>query len=82
MATNGHSEPNKLALAVGFGIGVLWLAMAAWCLANGLKGYSNHRTDYGFLWVVVGVLLTGCGSAALVGTWWHQFPLKRRAAHH
>jgi hypothetical protein len=80
MAQNGHAEPNKLALAAGFGIGVTWIAMALWCLASGLKGYSDSRTDYGFLWMVVGVLLLGCGIAAIFGTWWHQFELKRR--HH
>lgn len=78
MATNGHIEPNKLALGAGFGIGVVWIAMGVWCLISGITGYSNHRTDYGLIWTVVGVLLLGAGSAALVGTWWHQFVLKRR----
>jgi hypothetical protein len=82
MAANGHAEPNRLALAAGFGVGVLWVLMGLWCLYNGIKGYSNDRTDYGLIWTVVGVLLFGCGSAALFGTWWHQFPLKRRAHHH
>jgi len=80
MTADFDARPNRIALIVGFGIGVLWLDMAFWCLANGIKGYSNQRTDYGLIWTVVGVLLLGCGSAALVGTWWHQFPLKRR--HH
>lgn len=85
MATNGHAPaPNKLALAAGFGIGALWLLMALWCLANGIKGYANDRTDYGLVWTVVGVLLLGGGSAALIGTYWHQFVLKKRhhALHH
>lgn len=79
MAHNGHSEPNKLALAAGFGIGVVWIAMGAWCLYSGIRGYSNHRTDYGLVWTVVGVLLLGAGAASLIGTWWHQFVLKSRA---
>ena len=80
MATNGHSEPNKMALAVGFGIGVLWFAMAVWCLVYGIKGYANQRTDYGLIWTVVGILLLAAATSALIGTWWHQFVLKRR--HH
>lgn len=78
---NGHSEPNKLAVVVGFGIGITWLLMAFWCLYSGFHGYSLNRTDYGFLWTVVGVLLLGCGIAALIGTWWHQYPLKQRGHH-
>ncbi|HUP89357.1 MAG TPA: hypothetical protein VM100_08405 [Longimicrobiales bacterium] len=75
MAQTQHAhEPNKIALAIGFGIGITWIAMALWCLYNAIfQGYGNDRTDYGFLWSVVGVLLFGCGVAALVGTWWHQF---------
>ena len=83
MATNGHDQPNKLALAAGFGIGALWVLMALWCLYYGLVGgYSHHRTDYGLIWTVVGVLLLGAGMSALFGTWWHQYPLKRRHADH
>ena len=78
MATNGNNEPNKLALAAGFGIGATLLLLALWCLYAGLKGYGNDRTDYGLIWTLVGVLLTGAGASALVGTWWHQFALKRR----
>jgi hypothetical protein len=77
MATNGNQQPNKLALAAGFGIGLAWLATALFCLTMGIKGYGNHRTDYGLVWSVIGVLLLGAGVAALIGTWWHQFPLKR-----
>jgi hypothetical protein len=82
MATNAHAEPNKVAVAVGFGIGVLWIAMALWCLVYGIKGYANHRTDYGLAWTVVGVLLMGAGVSALIGTWWHQYVLKRRELGH
>lgn len=75
---NGNGEPNKLALAAGFGIGVVWLAMAFWCLASGINGYSKDRTDYGFIWTLVGFFLLGAGLSAIIGTWWHQFPLKRK----
>jgi hypothetical protein len=82
MTTDLNGKPNKAALAAGFGIGVLWIAMAVWCLAYGIQGYANERTDYGLIWTVVGVLLLGAGGAALFGTWWHQFPLKRRHLYH
>ncbi len=78
MAGNGHANINKGAVVTGFGIGVLWVAMALWCLFFGIKGYAEHRTDYGLAWTVVGVLLMGAGLAALIGTWWHQFVLKAR----
>ena len=81
MTADFDAKPNRVALAFGFGIGVLWLAMAFWCLFNGIKGYANHRTDYGLIWTVVGVLLLGAGGAALIGTWWHQYPLKQRHKH-
>ncbi|MGQ0813798.1 MAG: hypothetical protein ACT4O1_04975 [Gemmatimonadota bacterium] len=81
MATNGN-EPNKLALAAGFGIGAAWTAMALWCIAAGIEGFRAGRSDYGLIWTVVGVLLLGAGGAAAIGTWWHQFVLKRRYAQH
>ena len=82
MASDFHSEPNKAVVAIGFGIGVIWLAMALWCLVYGIKGYANQRTDYGLAWCVVGVLLLGAALSALIGTWWHQFVLPRRAEQH
>ena len=82
MASDYDTQPNKLALAAGFGIGVMWIAMALWCLKAGYTGYANDRTDYGLVWSVVGVFLLAAGSAALIGTWWHQFVLKRRYAEH
>jgi hypothetical protein len=82
MAVNGAHKTNPLALAAGFGIGVLWIAMAIWCLAASVKGYDNERSDYGLVWAVVGVLLLGAGTAALIGTWWHQFALPRKRAQH
>jgi hypothetical protein len=82
MAVNGTHKPNPLALAAGFGIGVLWIAMALWSLIAAARGYADNRSDYGLIWAVVGVLLLGAGIAALVGTWWHQFALPRRRAAH
>ena len=83
MATNESSEPNKLALAAGFGIGVMWIVMALWCLKSAVDGFSDSREDYGLVWAIVGALLLGAGIAAVVATYWHQFVLKRRyAAHH
>lgn len=80
----GHAAagPNRFALLVGFGIGLLWIAMALWCLVNAIKGGANGRSDYGLVWALVGVLLLGGGTAAIVGTWWHQFPLKRKRHDH
>jgi hypothetical protein len=62
---------NTTALAAGFGIGLLWLAMAATSLWSSIRGYTNHRLDWGLAWGLVGVLLLAAGIAALVGTWWH-----------
>ena len=80
MSANGN-QPNKLALGAGFGIGTVWIAIGLWCLVSGIQGYANHRSDYGLVWTLVGVLLLGGGTAAIVGTWWHQFPLKRKRHH-
>ena len=80
MATNESTQPNKLALGAGFGIGALWILMALWCLKSGIAGFSDSREDYGLVWTVVGVLLLGAGVASIVGTYWHQFVLKRRYA--
>jgi hypothetical protein len=82
MAVNGTEKANPLALAAGFGIGVLWIAMAIWCFAAAIKGFNDGRNDYGLVWSIVGTLLAGAGGAALVGTWWHNFALPRRRAQH
>ncbi len=77
MSQNGD-QPNKLALVVGFGIGVTWIAMALFALTKSFAGLNHHRPDYGLAWGLVGVLLLAAGGAALVGTWWHNL----RPAHH
>jgi hypothetical protein len=81
MAVNGTNKANPLALAAGFGIGVLWIAMALWSWISAFRGFGDNRSDYGVIWAVVGTLLLGAGLAALIGTWWHQFALPRRRAH-
>jgi hypothetical protein len=63
---------NTTALAAGFGIGVLWLLMAASCLWTAFRGYANGRPDWALVWSLVGVLLAAAGIAAMVGTWIHQ----------
>jgi hypothetical protein len=63
---------NAVALGAGFGIGVLWIVMAATALWSSLRGYANERYDWGLAWALIGVLLLAAGVAAIVGTWWHQ----------
>ena len=79
MAQNG-AQPNRLALASGFGIGIVWIASALFILYNAIRGFADHRPDYGMSWSLVGVLLLAAGVAALIGTWWHL--LRRPPAHH
>lgn len=72
MATESAQPPqNTVALGVGFGIGLLWWAMAVTCLWTAYTGYGNGRFDWGLIWGLVGLLLAGAGTAAMVGTWWH-----------
>jgi hypothetical protein len=61
-----------MALGVGFGIGVLWLVMAATALWSAFRGYMNGRWDWGLAWALIGLLLLAAGLAAMIGTWWHQ----------
>ena len=79
MAHNG-SAPNKLALTVGFGIGLSWIVMALYILVNAFAGISDSRPDYGLAWGLAGILLLAAGVAALIGTWWHV--LRLPAAEH
>jgi hypothetical protein len=78
MAQN-HTQPHRLALAAGFGIGILWIASALYVLVNAIRGFIDHRPDYGMSWSLVGVLLLAAGVSAVVGTWWHL--LRRPAAN-
>jgi formate/nitrite transporter FocA (FNT family) len=72
MASQTAQPPqNTTALGVGFGIGIIWVVMAGTSLFSAYRGYSNDRYDWGLLWGLVGLLLLGAGTAAMVGTWWH-----------
>ena len=67
------SEPqNTVALAAGFGIGILWVVMAITSFWSAARGFLNDRTDWGVTWALVGLLLLAAGIASMVGTWWHQ----------
>jgi hypothetical protein len=77
MAHNGD-RPNRMALLFGFGIGIVWVLSALYILVNAIRGFSDHRPDYGMSWSLVGVFLLAAGGAALVGTWWH---VVRRPTH-
>ncbi|CAN5890659.1 hypothetical protein BH23GEM9_BH23GEM9_01690 [soil metagenome] len=72
MATSSTRPPqNTAALGAGFGIGILLCAMAATSLYSAFRGYANDRYDWGLAWGLIGLLLLGAGTAAMVGTWWH-----------
>lgn len=85
MAT-AHNEPqshrviepprNKVALIAGFGIGVVWIGLAVTALWSSARGYLRHRYDWGLGWGLVGLLLLGAGTAALIATWWHLTRVK------
>ena len=62
---------NTAALGAGFGIGILWLIMAATSFWSSIRGYANDRTDWGVAWGLVAVLLAAAGIAAMFATWWH-----------
>jgi len=63
---------NTAALGAGFGLGILWLVMAGTSLWSAARGFLNGRADWGIAWGLVGVLLAAAGTAAIIGTWWHQ----------
>jgi hypothetical protein len=70
---------NTTALGAGFGIGIIWILLAAAALWSSIRGYMNERHDWGLAYLLVGLLLGGAGVAALVGTWWHQTRVVRRS---
>lgn len=61
----------------GFIVGVLWLAMAATAIWASARGYANDRSGWGLGWGLVGAFLLGAAFSALIGTWWHNFRVKR-----
>ena len=66
------SFPRKIAYGAGFGIGIIWILMAASTLWSAARGISHGRGDWALGWGLVGLCLLIAGVAALVGTWWHQ----------
>lgn len=72
-----RSIPRMAGAIPGFIIGVLWLAMAAATLWSSARGYANDRADWGLGWGIVGFFLLAAALSALVGTWWHNFRIKR-----
>ena len=65
------SFPRKVALAAGFGVGALWILMAASALISAIRGARLGRGDWALGWGLVGGILLLAGSAAIAGTWWH-----------
>ena len=72
-----RSISRTIAAVPGFIIGILWLAMAAAVIWTSARGYANDRSDWGLGWAIVGFFLTAAGLSALIGTWWHNFRVKR-----
>ena len=68
------------AMAPGLIIALLWLAMAAITLASAARAAEYDRSGWVAGWGLVGVLLLGGALAALAGTLWHNFRVKR--THH
>jgi hypothetical protein len=80
-STRAGSPPppqNTTALGAGFGIGIVWILLGGMALWSAVRGYMNERHDWGLAFLLVGLLLTAAGTAALVGTWWHQTRVLRR----
>ncbi len=61
----------------GFVVGLLWLAMAATAIWASARGYANDRSGWGLGWGLVGFFLLAAALSALVGTWWHNFRIRR-----
>lgn len=71
MATTNEPPRNTVALGAGFGIGVLWVIMAGTSLWSSVRGYSNHRYDWGLAWGLIGLLLLAAGLISMIATWRH-----------
>ena len=76
-----RAPQNTVALAAGFGVGIIWVIMAVTALWSSVRGYANERYDWGLVWAMIGVLLLAAGIAAMVGTWWHQTRVVGRDHH-
>lgn len=70
--TAQHGPPrNNAALLAGFGIGIFWVIMGITALWSSVRGYNNHRYDWGLAWGLIGLLITAAGMIAMIATWWH-----------
>jgi dipeptide/tripeptide permease len=77
--SNPKSAP--LGMIAGSAIGLLWIAIALVALWSAMTGFRQDRLDWGVGWGLVGVLLFAAGSAAIVGSWWHQNRVLRDESH-
>ena len=64
-------------MAIGGGIGLLWIAMAVLSLLSAIEGLQNARFDWLMGWGLVGGLLLLAGVAAVAGTWNHLYRVVR-----
>jgi hypothetical protein len=64
-------------MAIGGGIGLLWIAMAVVSLLSAIEGLRNARFDWLMGWGLVGGLLLLAGVAAVAGTWNHLYRVVR-----
>ena len=78
MATTSHAPTHTKqpprggpGLLAGFGIGVVWVILSGISLWSAVRGYANHRYDWGLAWLVVGILIGAAGIIAMVATWHH-----------
>lgn len=69
---------STVVLAIGTGIGVLWVAMASAAFYSAAEGLAADRSDWALGWGLVGILLLAAGIAAAVGTWWHERRVLKR----
>lgn len=69
--------PRVMGAGAGFVIGLILLALAANAIWGSVQGYENGRSDWGLGWGLVGFLLLAAGLSAVVGTWWHNFRVRR-----
>lgn len=68
---------RTIVMAVGAGIGILWIGLAAVSLVSAARGLANGRSDWALGWGLVGILLAAAGAASVIGTWWHQYRVLR-----
>ncbi len=65
-------------MAIGGGVGFLWILMAVLSLLSAVDGLREARFDWFTGWGLVGVLLLIAGAAAAIGTWNHLYRVLRR----